>query len=253
MSNRIVCTTLALGLMAAMAHSQPNVLVNGDLDRTYNQVIFPGLELPKPATWINVGNRSITGPYEDELSSENWAGPAPTPVTRNGFNETTGHFNRQDWGVFFKPFSGNPVDGAATGHLYQDVPALTGWIYTLTGWAGAEANFMAADAQFAIDWIGAGGGVMGSVVLSLMPTLTVPNAQPFNYKQYTVTGIAPVGATHVRARISMIDGMPNPAGGGQAFVVDDFVMTAVPEPGTIAALGLGALLLARRRKRKQSG
>lgn len=245
--NRYAIATLALIVAAGAA--QANLLANGDLDRTYNQEIVPGFELPKPDQWVNMGSRTIGGPYEDEMSSEPWAGPSPTPVTTNGFNVTTGQSNGQDWGAFFKPFTGNTANGAATGHLYQDVAATAGWVYTLTGWAGAEANFMAQDAVFAIDFLGASGQVLSSSVLSLMGGLFVDNGLAFDYKQYTVTGTAPAGTVSARARASMIDAMSNPAGGGQAFVVDDFTMTGVvPEPATFVVLGLGALLAARRRK-----
>lgn len=51
----------------------------------------------------------------------------------------------------------------------------------------------------------------------------------------------------------MIGGLGNPQGGGQAFVVDDFTLEAVPEPasGTLTMIGmLGALRFARGRRRK---
>jgi hypothetical protein len=48
----------------------------------------------------------------------------------------------------------------------------------------------------------------------------------------------------------MLNGVPNPAGGGQAFVVDDFTLAQIPEP-TSMLLGLvalcGSLGLVRRR------
>ncbi|MCU0316873.1 MAG: PEP-CTERM sorting domain-containing protein [Fimbriimonadaceae bacterium] len=247
--NRNLAATLLLSLMAGI--SQANLLFNGDLDRVYNQEIVPGFFLPKPDQWVNVGTRAVTGPYEDELSSEPWAGPSPTPVTSNGFNVTTGAVIDPDMAVFFKSFTGNATNGAATGHLYQDVAGTAGLIYTLTGWAGAEANYMAADSVFALEFLNGSGSVIGSSILSLTPTLQTPNNLAFNYKLYTVTGTAPTGTATVRARISMIDGMANPAGGGQAFVVDDFTLTAVPEPMTMAALGLGALVIARRRRMKK--
>lgn len=232
---------VAVSFVAGMTGvAQANLLSNGNLDQTYQQEIVPGFFLPKPLDWVNDGVRTISGPYEDEMSSETWAGPAPTPVTTDGVDG-------DDWGVFFKPFSGNETDGAATGHLYQDVPATPGVRYTLTGWAGAEANALMGDAEFAVEFLDGGGGLLGGTTLSLLPTLFVVNSQPFNYKQYSVTAVAPAGAVTVRARASMIDAMSNPAGGGQAFVVDDFVL--VPEPTTLALAGLGLAALVGLRRR----
>lgn len=232
---------------------------NGNLDRTYAQEIVQGFFLPKPQIWANVGTRAITGPYEDEMSSEPWAGPAPTPVT------TDGNFNPPhpegcggpDCAVFFKPFSGNTANGAATGHLFQDVAGTPGLLYTMTGWAGAEANALMAGAEFAIEFLGAGDLLISSVVLDLLPTLKTANGLAFSYKEYTLSGTAPAGTVEVRIRASMINATANPAGGGQAFVVDDFTLTSdsssVPEPGTIALLGLGlaGLAAARRRRRRR--
>lgn len=230
---------LSLGLVfAAAGAAHASLLLNGNLDETYQQEIVPGFFLPKPASWMNVGTRANTGPYEDEMSSESWAGPAPTPATAN------------DMGVFFKPFSGNANDGAATGHLFQDVAGNAGWRYTLTGWAGAEPNFLATDAVIALEFLDGSGAVIGGVVQSLMGQLFVDNGQPFDYKQYTVAGVAPVGTATVRSRVSMIGGLGNPAGGGQAFVVDDFELNGVvPEPATMTALALGAAAMLRRRRK----
>jgi hypothetical protein len=205
-------------VLAAASLAQANLLLNGDLDKTYDQEILPGFFLPKPLDWINDGFR-LSVPYEDELSSEPWAGPAPTPVTTNGIAS-------DDWGVFFKPFTGNIAFGPANGHLHQTVAGSAGMTYTLTGWAGAEANALLTDARFAIEFLNAGGSIISSQSISLMSTLFVVNGQPFNYKQYTVMGVAPAGTTQVRVRASMIDAMANPAGGGQAYVVDDFDLTA---------------------------
>jgi len=243
-----LCAVLFLAPYATLAGG--NLLTNGNLDVTAPVEIVPGFFLPKPTVWVNEGSRSLSGPYEDEMSSEPWAGPAPTPVTADGTGlphpESCGGL---DCAVFFKAFSGSITDGAATGHLYQDVPATPGAQYELTGWAGAESNFLAG-AEFAIDFLDAGLGLIGSSELDLLAAgLLVPNGQPFNYKQFLVSAIAPAGTALARARVSMIDGMPNPAGGGQAFVVDDFVLSIVPEPTTalLATLG-GALILVRRRR-----
>jgi hypothetical protein len=143
-----------------------------------------------------------------------------------------------DCGVFFKPFSGSETEGAATGHLFQDNPATPGLTYVLTGWAGAEAAFMGG-AEFAVEFLDAGSSVIGGSTLDLLAAgLLTDNGLAFDYKQYTVSALAPAGAVSVRARASMVDAMANPAGGGQAYVIDDFTLTAVPEPATMSLLGL---------------
>jgi hypothetical protein len=245
----LLATTLALGLIATSANGQ-NLLTNGNLDQVQPVEIVAGFFLPKPLDWVNVGTRTISGPFEDEMSSEPWAGPAPTPVTTDGSGlASPDGCGGTDCAVFFKPFSGNPTDGAASGDLYQDQPATPGLTYTLTGWAGAEPNFLGG-AEFALDFLDTNGGLLSSAEVDLVAAgLFVDNGEAFDYKQFTVSGVAPVGATTVRSRASLIEGMSNPAGGGQAYVVDDFVLTAVPEPSSLGLgiMGLISVLLWRRR------
>ena len=226
---------------------------NGNLDDTYAQLITGSFFLPKPTVWQNVATRVITGPYEDEMSSEPWAGPAPTPVTAggNGLPSPDGcGTGNLDCAVFFKPLTGNDANGPATGRLFQDNPATPGMIYQMTGWAGAEANALMADAQFSIRFLDAGNNDIGGTTLSLLPTLQVPNGEPFNYKSYLLAAVAPAGAASVRAEVAMIGATPNPLGGGQAFVVDDLLLeSGVPEPSTLFLLAMGAVSLAGRRRR----
>lgn len=234
---------LAAGISSASAQ---NLLTNGNLDVTQDVEIVPGFFLPKPASWQNVGTRAITGPYEDEMSSEPWAGPAPTPVTADGVDPDGPGGNPGDWAVFFKGFTGGGTNGPATGHLYQDVPGIAGETYTLTGWAGAEANYFGG-AEFAIEFLDGSGAVLSAATLDLVAAgLFVDNGQAFDYKQFTVSGTAPAGTAFVRARASMLDAAANPAGGGQAYVVDDFVL--IPAPGAAALAMAGGLLALRRRR-----
>lgn len=247
----IVTAVLAGGMTSASM----GMLTNGNLDQGYAQEIVPGFFLPKPRHWINEGSRTITGAYEDEMSLEPWAGPAPTPVTTDGdaaFPDGIGIGN--DGGVFFKPFTGNSTNGAATGHLYQDVAATAGVAYVLSAWAGAEANYSGlipgttTRTVLAMDFLGAGGAIISSAELDLVAAgLGVPNGLSFNYKNFSVSAIAPAGTASLRARMSMIDAFANPAGGGQALVVDDFTLGVVPEPTTLAVLGGVAVLALRRR------
>jgi hypothetical protein len=241
----------ALMLGADRAQAQ-NLLTNGTLDATMAVEIVPGFFLPKPANWVNEGSRTLTGLYEDEMSSEPWSGPAPTPVTLEGSGlPSPDGCNGPDCGCFFKPFSGNvATNGPATGHLYQDVPGTPGLTYVLTGWAGAEANALMTGAEIALEFLDGGGTVIGGDVIDLLPTLYVDNGLAFDYKQYTASAVAPANTASVRARASMIGATGNPLGGGQAYVVDDFMLIAVPEPATVALLGLGlvGLTVVRRRK-----
>lgn len=245
----------ALGLVLLSADARATLLTNGNLDQTQSVEIVSGFFQPKPAVWINDGSRTITGPYEDEMSSEPWAGPAPTPVTADGSGLPgpdgcgTGQF---DCAVFFKPFTGNTPNGAMTGHLYQDVPGTPGLLYTLTGWAGTEVN-MLGNPYFAIDFLDVGNAVISSAVLDLIAAgLYADNGEPFDYKQYSVNGVAPAGTATVRARVTLTNAIGNPLGGGQAFVVDDFELTdgTVPEPATVllTGAGLAGLFLLRRRR-----
>ncbi len=237
---KFLCAAAVLTIAISSVPANANLLTNGSLDATTPQEIVPGFFLPWPADWVGEGSRTIGGPYNDFMSSEPWAGPAPTPVT-------TGGANSDDWAVFFKPFSGSATNGAATGNLYQDQVGTPGQRYTLTGWAGGEANAMMQGAVFAIDFLDVSGATLGSSSIDLLAAgLLTPNGQAFNYKQYSVSATAPAGTAIVRSRASMLGAMGNPAGGGQAFVVDDFNLV-VPEPTTATALlAVGALVRRRR-------
>jgi hypothetical protein len=254
---RLLFLLLGLGLVACMTNAASAVVIiggatnNGYFDETHPVLIdaaaVPPFFLPQPDVWINDGSRTITGPYPDALSSEPFANGAATPQTTGGAGapprpEGCG---ADDCGVFFKAFTGGLNDGPATGHLYQDNPATPGMKYILTGWAGAEDNYTSGGTEFALEFLDGGGSVipLSGQVIDLTPTLKTPNGNAFNYKEYMAMGIAPANAAEVRARVSMIDGIPSPTGGAQAFVVDDFTLTCVPEPASVALGLLGVVSL----------
>ncbi|MDZ4781443.1 MAG: PEP-CTERM sorting domain-containing protein [Planctomycetia bacterium] len=248
----VLAIVIALAFAPSPVSAQ-NLLTNGNLDITQPVEIVPAFFLPKPASWVNEGSRSISGPYEDEMSSEPWAGPAPTPLTTDGSGAASPNgCGGLDCAVFFKPFSGNTSDGTATGHLYQDHAATPGVTYTLTGWAGAEPNFLGGG-KFALDFLNAGGTKISAAELDLVAAgLFTDNGLAFDYKEFSVSAIAPDGTATVRARASMIDALSNPLGGGQAFVIDDFELTAVPEPSTavLAIAGMVAVVAVSHRRRR---
>jgi len=255
----------ALGLVAVDRAGAVEVLVNGSLDLTipYNPAPGnPALFAPQPANWSVIGTKTVTGPYTDPLSSEPWAGPAPTQVTTGGtgaaYNTGLG-CDGVDCAAFFKPFGGNLTTGdLATGHLRQTVLGNPGDRYDFSGWVGAEENYSGlipgsqTRTELAIDFLGPGFVLLSSSVLDLKAAgLGTDNGLSFDYKMYSVSGIAPAGTLFVRPRVSMFDAYANPAGGGQALVADDFSLQQVPEPSAILLAGVCALAgLVGRRKRR---
>jgi len=184
---RLLTLFAVLGLAVCGTHAAKAVTLiggstnNGNMDLCVPDEITPGFFLPKPATWVYAGTRTITGAYRDGLSSEPWAGPAPTPVTTDGtLNPPPPEgCDGADCGVFFKAFTGNvATDGPATVSLSQTLPATAGTFYYMNGWAGAEANFLGTG-QFEIQFLNAANAVIGGAALNLNTAgLLVPNGQP---------------------------------------------------------------------------
>ena len=123
----------------------------------------------------------------------------------------------------------NAANGPVTANLYQDVAGTPGTLYTLTGWAGAEAGYVGLSdptvgSLFALDFFDASNNLLGSATQSLVPGLGVVNGNPLNYAQFSVAGTSPAGTATVRARATMANAYGG--SGGQAFVVDAFSLTA---------------------------
>jgi hypothetical protein len=257
---RFLVLPLLLALGTVPGPSEANLLTNGNLDLTAADEInppAPGFFLPKPQDWTYDASNAISGLTRDGMSSEPWAGPPPTPATTDG-NANPPHpegCGGPDCAAFFKPFAGNTSNGAITAHLYQNVAATAGVKYTLTAWAGAEQNVLAG-VELALEFFNAALAEIASAVLDVVAAgLLTDNGEPFDYKQYTLFATAPAGTASVRVRASMIDGVANPQGGGQALVFDDFELTSdlrtAPEPAALGLLGLGlaGLGLVTRRRR----
>lgn len=156
------------------------------------------------------------------------------------------------WNMWFKPYVGTftVIEGVAQednyAHLYQDVSATPGLLYTMKGHAGFEMLFPGGvdflnweagdpgepstdplsfsdgrasptDFFFALEFLDAGGAVLpGSVEVELKANgqLNAPNTNNWvsnqNWQEHTLSAIAPPGTMEVRVRASMIDGVSNP-------------------------------------------
>ena len=70
-----------------------------------------------------------------------------------------------------------------------------------------------------------------------------------SYTAFNLSGLVPAGADTARVVYAIQSFSTNPLGNGNVFV-DDMSFTVVPEPSSMALLGLGGLaLVASRRKR----
>lgn len=228
-----VLAAMVVALAAGQSASAQNLLSNPDLD----VISVSSQLLATPSNWVAASSRTNTGVFNDGLSSEGFA----------NWQQGGGQ------GVFFKPFQGQLSNGnRVTSSISQDVPATPGASYTLSGWAGAGAGYIGLSdgsvrSEFVLQFLDGSNTVIGSSVINLVANgLGVPNGNPFGYKQFSVTGIAPGGAVTVRSIAQMVDAYGNPAGGDQAFVVDSFSL--IPAPSAMALLGLGGLVATRRRR-----
>jgi PEP-CTERM motif len=228
---KILTLLMVLGLLAFVTGvANANLLVNGNLDTVGSPI----------DGWSTQEFKTFSGDTNDLVTLEGFIaiGPVTSPPSA------------ADLGGFVKAFNGNPTTGdLATLNLYQDVAGTAGQKYVLTGWIGAGVNYSgllggATQTQLAIDFDNdndPSNGVIDSAITDVQAAgLASGGCCAFGAKQFTAMGTAPAGTTVVRARFSAID-MYSTVNPDQAAFIDDFSLTAVPEPATLALFGLAAL------------
>jgi hypothetical protein len=134
------------------------------------------------------------------------------------------------------------VDNTFAG-VFQDVVVVAGQQITYSGWNKTTSAPFGPGAEFRIEWRNAAGNNEVGRTLNFDPGLTT------DYTPFTLTETVPAGADLARV-VYAIQTFGGTTNSGEVFL-DDFSITAIPEPTTLALAGLtGLVMLAAGRRRK---
>ncbi len=174
----------------------------------------------------------------------NWngffGGPAGTVLTN--FNDTgaTPFTGAKALVTGIAP-GGNSNGGEAFTGMIQRITGLTaGTSYELAVWARTNPN-LNNGAEYRIEWQNAGGGEISRTNVTLQGILTS------TYTRQSFTDACPTGATQaviVLAVQSFVGTLP----ADTSVAWDDASFRTIPSPAAAALLGMGGLLVARRRR-----
>ena len=122
---------------------------------------------------------------------------------------------------------------------FQDVPVTGGEFYTFGGFHMTPSSPFDVTAEIRIEWRDAFNEI--SRTQNLIPTLTGA------YAEFSLSETAPAGAQFARVVYAIQSFTPEPTNTGTVYLDD---VTFVPEPSSLSLLAGGALLLARRGRRR---
>lgn len=245
----ILALAVQLAVSAGAAQAQ-NLLTNPSLE-------FPGItgggDDSFPAGWEI--NESLP-----TLNSESLAEPAF--FGHRDYTGDGGNGEGRFWMYWFKPYIGTQqMQPDNFAHIFQDVAGTPGMRYTMTGYAAFEMFYPGAvdklnlntepatngapfddgldsptDTYFALEFLNSTGDVLaGSVEIELKANGqtggTMDNWTDADWRQHTLSAVAPAGTVEVRVRASMIDAvgnpsLPNPQVFNMSAFVDAFSLTA---------------------------
>lgn len=196
-------------LAAASGTARANLLVNGGFE---DPITFDGA--PFVGSWEGFSN----GPGSASSNS--------SVLPRNG----VGHL------LLLIDHTDNTFAGA-----FQDVAGLIpGSPAVFSGWHATPSSPLDVTVEMRIEWRNS----VSNTEISRTPNLTTaPGAA---YSQFTVASLVPAGADTARVVYAIQSFSPEPTNTGTVYVDD--VSFDVPEPGSIALIGLAGLGLATRRR-----
>lgn len=226
-------SALVLSVFLASSAQAQNLLADPSLE------LATGGGLVSNSAWMATSDL-VEGPA-GQFQSAGWASN-PRGSTTNG-----------SLGYWLRSFRGTEA-APADAELYQDVSAGAGE-YSFGAFVYHEINFSAAEAGIEATAYsgGVGGTVTGTSVIDLFSTPEGPISEGGtidNFAESLSTLVAGPGTDTIRLRVYMEDGY-NAGVDPQSVLLDDFSLTAVPEPASgslMIALTIAVGLVMRRRR-----
>lgn len=234
--------------------------------RTMKVAAFMAALVPvAPAMAIFDGSNLIVNPGAEDgpaspesggyaASIPGWTIVAPGAAVAeysDGWYEQPGGANPNKGQKFF--YGGSPGSGIFTNSIFQviDVSSeatlidTTGVNYTISGWFGGW-NAQTDTAGLTATFLDGSSQTLGALTIG-NPTPT-DRGSVATMLPYSGEGVIPVGTRSIRLQVDIVKAAGGSANDGAA---DSLVFSGepVPEPATLAALGLGVAALLRRRRK----
>lgn len=222
--------TLSLAIGAASVHA--NLLDDGSFEA--QDLGGNGTTTTSSSNWVLTANSPNGADFAANFATAPWA-RSPD----DGGNV----------GIWFKAFPGT-AGNEANGSVAQDVSAPSSGSYVLTFQAARETFFTADSATASLSSSGTGGSASIDLLTASFNSggnmNDTANGNPTNFS-LTLPGVTAGDTLSVSVDMAGgIDAGSNP----QSLMVDNFTLTFIPEPTSIALGGLGLIgLLAARRRR----